>query len=237
MEQGRLEAANITKSYRRDKILKGVSFVAPAGKSSCIVGQNGSGKSTLMQILAGVKAPDLGEVTLSGIPIRNREAARAIGFVSQSDCLFEHLSVKDNIKFWASAAGVSLKSPAAEYFMRLLGISSFWKQKVCTLSGGQRRRVAICAALAHDPACILLDEPFTGLDLVAKDDLFKTLDALCASGKTIIYTTHNIDEIRIHGKLILLRDGVTVDVNTDHNIGDFKQFMLGLIRGDFQREE
>ena len=225
-----LKVTDVTKSYRNVQILKGVTFEAPASMYSCIVGQNGSGKSTLLQIMSGMSDPDSGEVLLNEKSVRSRAAAREIGYVPQTDNLFGHLSAKDNIAFWASAAGVCMREPAVAHFTQMLGISSFWKQKVRTLSGGQRRRVAICAALLHDPACIMLDEPFTGLDLVVKDDLFRTLDELCHAGKTILYTTHNIDEIRIHGKLILLRDGAAIDVRTDEQTGDFRQFMLNLIK-------
>ena len=227
-----LKVTGITKSYRKAKILKGVTFEAPRGMYSCIVGQNGSGKSTLLQIMSGMAVPDSGEVLLNGRGVRSREAAREIGYVPQVDSLFGHLSARDNIAFWASASGVGMREPAVAHFTQLLGISSFWKQKVQTLSGGQRRRVAICAALLHNPECIMLDEPFTGLDLVVKDELFHMLDELCRTGKTILYTTHNIDEIRIHGKLILLRGGVAVDVCMDEQTGDFRQNMLNLIKGE-----
>ena len=231
-----LKVTNVTKSYRKAKILKGITFEAPKGMYCCVVGQNGSGKSTLLQILSGMSVPDSGEVTLNGNPARSREAAREIGYVPQIDSLFGNLSAKDNIAFWASASSVSMRSDAVEHFTQLLGISSFWKRKVRTLSGGERRRVAICVALLHNPACIMLDEPFTGLDLVVKDELFSTLDELCSAGKTILYTTHNIDEVRIHGKLILLREGVAIDIREDEITGDFKALMLNLIKGELSHE-
>jgi len=225
-----LKTTNITKSYRGKKILNGVTIDCPPGMYSCLVGKNGSGKSTLLGIMSGMISPDSGEVLLNNKNIRSREAARDIGYVPQADNLFEHLSAYDNLRFWGAAAGVKKHDPAVASFAHLFGLSTFWKQKVITLSGGQRRRVAICAALLHNPACLLLDEPFTGLDLVVKDELFATLDELCRAGKTILYTTHNIDEINTGGKLLILRDGAAADVCTDEISGDFRAFMLNLLR-------
>jgi len=225
-----LKITNITKSYRSKKILNGVTFDCPPGMYSCLVGQNGSGKSTLLQIMSGMMSADSGEVLLNGKSVHSREAARNIGYVPQADNLFEHLSAGDNLAFWGAAAGVKRNDSAVASFTRLFAIDAFKKQKVCTLSGGQRRRVAICMALLHNPACLLLDEPFTGLDLVVKDELFATLDELCRAGKTILYTTHNIDEISTRGKLFILRDGLVADIHFDGMQGDFRSFMLNQLR-------
>jgi ABC-2 type transport system ATP-binding protein len=231
METPMLEVQNISKSYRGKQVLGGISFAAPAGVYACVVGQNGSGKSTLLQILAGMLCPDSGDAKLCGNSLRSSAYTRSIGYVAQNDSLFGHLSVKDNIAFWASAAGLGMKAPGVTHFTRLLGIDSFWKQKVSTLSGGQRRRVAICTALMHSPTALLLDEPFTGLDLIVKEELFLSLEELRLAGKVIVYTTHNIDELPEHGKLIVLRGGEAIEVSPDGTDGDFRSLVPSLIKG------
>ena len=224
-----LEARNISKSYRKKQILRDVCFNAPPGAYTCIVGRNGSGKSTLLQILAGMLAPDCGGAVLLGDQMRSSAYARNIGYVAQADSLFGHLSARDNIAFYASAAGLSMSASGVAHFTQLLGIDPFLKQRVSTLSGGQRRRVAICVSLLHDPACLLLDEPFSGLDLVVKDELFRSLEELRRAGKIILYTTHNIDEIFTPAKLIALCGGTCMEVEYIQSQGDFRQFMLNLI--------
>ena len=156
-----------------------------------MIGRNGSGKSTLLAIMAGLLKPDSGTVQMNGSPL----SAARIGYVPQQDSLFEELTVKDNILFRAAGANLSARKAAEADCVRLLDLHSIWKKKVRNLSGGMRRRVAIAASLIHSPDLILLDEPFSGLDLVQKQELLAHLCQLKQQGKTILYATHNTDEI------------------------------------------
>ncbi len=161
----------------------------PRGQIAAVIGPNGCGKSTLLAMLAGVLRPDEGSV-LCALP------PRQIGYVAQGDCLFEELSVTDNLMFWGAAAGLTAKAAARSPFAGLLGLDEFAKKRVSRLSGGMRRRVALCTALLGDPGLLLLDEPFTGLDMIYKQELASCLLELRAKGgKTILYTTHSADEL------------------------------------------
>ncbi|MDR2904050.1 MAG: ABC transporter ATP-binding protein, partial [Clostridiales bacterium] len=186
---------SISKTYDKKTVLNAVDLTIGDQSAACIVGRNGSGKSTLLSILAGILKPDGGEILFDGVPVSEKRAAKNIGFVMQYDSLFEDLSVKDNLNFWAAAAGIRAKSSIENRFVALLGLSDFMHKKVKTLSGGMQRRAAICSALISDPKYIILDEPFAGLDLFYKSELIGYLKTLRDLGKTIVYTCHNSDEI------------------------------------------
>ena len=228
-----LEIKRLAKRYGKSVVLKDISFSAEAGSSVCIIGQNGSGKSTLLSVIAGCLMPDSGEVLYDGVSLLSDKQSRLVGYVPQNDNLFPALSVRDNIAFWAAAAGLSLKIVKQNGLPALLGLDDFWGKKVAVLSGGMRRRVAICVALLHSPILLLLDEPFTGLDLVVKEDLLQSLEALRTAGHTIVYTTHNLDEAaRLPGKIIALRNGTAAEISNYQDEKDFGRFIMDIIKGE-----
>lgn len=230
-----LEVIHIAKSYRGQPVLLDASLTLPPGRSACIVGVNGSGKSTLLSIIAGALPPDAGSVLWNGSPAL--EQGRAIGFVPQQDTLFDDLSVEDNIAFWASAAGLSKKDAAVRDSLELFGVGDYLSKRVKRLSGGMRRRAALCAALLHDPACILLDEPFTGLDLVGKEELSSYILRLRDRGKAILYTTHNMDEIDLLAQgLIVLYGGRTTLTPLPIDPAQSKSIVMNLIKGAVPNE-
>ena len=177
-----IEIKNISKSYKERLILDDISFSFDKEDIVVIVGKNGAGKSTLLSILAGFVTVDKGNISIN---------KKEIGFIPQTDNLFEDLSVKDNIKFWASLTNKKDPSKLIEFF----GINEYLKKKVKNLSGGMKKRVAICIALLHDPKIIIMDEPFSGLDMFYKNELLQMIAKLKEMGKCIIYTSHNTDEI------------------------------------------
>jgi len=198
----------VSKSYGARCILDGVSFAVEPGTVAAIIGKNGCGKSTLLAVAGGVLRPDSGRILLDGKdPAARPDLRRRIGYLAQGDSLFEELSVGDNLRFWGSAAGLHSSAVAGSPFVELLGLDVFWKKQVSHLSGGMRRRTAICAALLGDPDYILLDEPFSGLDMLYRQDLSAFLCKMREMGKTIIYTTHSPEELAALGELALLLQG------------------------------
>lgn len=197
--------AGICKRYGAQPVLNGVDFSVEAGSAAAIIGKNGCGKSTLLSIMAGLLVPDRGQVLLEGADLLTNRALRAkVGYVAQGDCLFEELTVADNLAFWASASGVPAKGLNGNYYVRLLGLDAFWGKRVSRLSGGMRRRTAICTALLGDPAHLLLDEPFTGLDLLYRQELAAFMGQLRQMGKTLVYTTHSPEELATLSDITLL---------------------------------
>ena len=221
-----IKAENVSKRYGGVWALRSVSLSVPRGQIAAVIGQNGCGKSTLLSILAGMLAPDSGQVNLNG---------RA-GFLAQGDSLFEELTVWDNLAFWASAAKLPAKQARNSPYIRLLGLEELLRKRVDRLSGGMRRRVAVCTALLHDPDILLLDEPFSGLDMIYRHELCVCLLELRAKkGKTILYTTHSAEELRALSDItLLLADGrIALSQSTGELFqqSEIQDKLLNMIRG------
>ena len=174
--------------------LDGVSFTLMPGQTLAIFGPNGAGKSTLLKVLAGLIRPQAGSVQVTG-------GRRAIGWISHQSHLYEHLTVRENLLFWASLYGVpaARRGPRADQVLERLGMGDRADQPVWSLSRGLAQRAAIAKAVIHDPRVLLLDEPFTGLDLAAAAELRALLGELRGGGapgggRVLVLATHNVDE-------------------------------------------
>ena len=194
-----INVSDISMAFSENKVLSNVSFLLDKKECACIIGRNGCGKSTLLNILASMQKPDSGFFDLAGA---------SVGYAPQSDILFPDLSVGDNLKFWASAAGIDHKSIWQGECIQTLEIADFKKKKVKHLSGGMRRRVSVAIAIIKNPEIIILDEPFAGLDVFFKANLMEFLRKLKGLGKTIIYTCHSTDETTgLADKIFLIENG------------------------------
>lgn len=180
-----LKVTDLHKSYKNNPVLREISFQLSKGEALCIVGRNGCGKSTLLNIIAGVTNKDGGEISIG------KDAV--VGYTPQGDMLFDGLSVKDNLKFWAGAAGIPSKLIWESDSVKVLNIAEMKKKKVKDLSGGMRRRTALAVSLLKNPDLIILDEPFSGVDKVYKEKLIDFLKK--QNEKSILYTSHSRDEI------------------------------------------
>src|SRR2546422_6731346 len=169
--------------------LDGVSFTLTSGQTLAIFGPNGAGKTTLLKVLAGLIRPRAGSVRVAG-------GRRAIGWIGHQSHLYEHLTVRENLLFWATLYGVpaARRSPRAAEVLGRLGMGDRADQPVWSLSRGLAQRAAIAKALMHDPSVLLLDEPFTGLDLAAAGEVRALLAQLRGAGRVVVLATHNIDE-------------------------------------------
>jgi len=172
--------------------LDGVSFTLTSGQTLAIFGPNGAGKTTLLKVLAGLIRPRAGSVRVAG-------GRRAIGWIGHQSHLYEHLTVRENLLFWATLYGVpaARRAPRAAEVLGRLGMGDRADQPVWSLSRGLAQRAAIAKALIHDPSVLLLDEPFTGLDLAAAAELRALLGELRgggAAGRVLVLATHNVDE-------------------------------------------
>ena len=169
--------------------LDDVSFILTAGQTLAIFGPNGAGKTTLLKVLAGLIRPQAGSARVAG-------GRRAVGWIGHQTHLYGHLSVLENLLFWASLYGVprAQRGPRAAGVLARLGMDDRAGQPAWSLSRGLAQRAAIAKALIHDPQVLLLDEPFTGLDLAAAAELRALLGALRGAGRVLVLATHNVDE-------------------------------------------
>lgn len=203
---------DLTHQYGERTALSHVSFGVAAGSVFGLLGPNGSGKSTLFRILSTMLAPTQGRATVAGLDVVREpgQVRRKIGVVFQSQSLDRKLTVEENLKSQAHLYGLSgapLRNRVDEA-LRRLGLDDRRREIVGKLSGGLMRRAEIAKALLHEPAVLLMDEPTTGLDPVARRELWQYLNDLrSARPLTILVTTHLLDEADRCDRLLLLHLG------------------------------
>jgi ABC-2 type transport system ATP-binding protein len=192
--------------------LRGVTLSAHPGAVTALVGPNGSGKSTLFRLVTGTLSLQQGSVTMNGAAVR---AAR-LGVVFQSPALDEQLTVFENLRTHAMLYGMQLrreKLPAD--LIDALGLGDMLDRRVSALSGGYRRRVELAKALLPDPELLVLDEPFTGLDVTVRDTFFRVLrDITAQRGLTTLLITHDLAVAGLCDRVVLLESGAVVADDT-----------------------
>src|SRR5450759_4256045 len=214
-----LEVNGITKSYGKLMAVSGVSFRADHGETIGLLGPNGAGKTTTVSIIAGLLSPDSGEVLIEGKQVKSDTdpVKLKIGLVPQDMALYDKLSAHDNLTFFAalySLAGAKAEQ-AIDDVLNLVGLSDRAGDKVETFSGGMKRRLNLAAALLHDPQILLLDEPTVGVDPQSRNAIFDNLETLKSLGKTLVYTTHYMEEAeRLCDRLVVIDHGKVIADNT-----------------------
>jgi ABC-2 type transport system ATP-binding protein len=188
---------DIHKAYGDLKAVDGISLSVAEGEFFGILGPNGAGKTTTLEIIEGLREPDSGTVTLLGESPWPRRVSLLprIGVQLQASSFFEKLTAREQLETFASLYGVG--AVRARDMLELVGLADKADTREDKLSGGQRQRLSIACALVHDPDVVFLDEPTAALDPQARRNLWDVLRAIQDRGKTIVYTTHYIDEAEI----------------------------------------
>jgi len=199
-----LEVDRITVTYPSDKkqvsVVKAVTFSLLKGEIGCLLGASGCGKTTVLRAIAGFEPLQSGTISLGGRLLSSDLALtppeqRQVGMMFQDYALFPHLSVKDNIGFGLRGIHDYRRSPRIDAMLKLVGLTQLADRFPHELSGGQQQRVALARALAPEPELLLLDEPFSNLDVDTRERLaFELRDILKATGHTALLVTHNHDE-------------------------------------------
>jgi ABC-2 type transport system ATP-binding protein len=189
-----LTVDGIRLSYATTRAVDGVSFAVAEGEFFGILGPNGAGKTTTLEIAEGLREPDAGSVRLLGESPwpRNTRLLPRIGVQLQASSFFERLTAREQLETFGSLYGVS--GARVDEMLELVGLTEKADTRENKLSGGQRQRLSIACALVHDPDVVFLDEPTAALDPQARRNLWDVLREIKARGKTIVYTTHYLDE-------------------------------------------
>jgi ABC-2 type transport system ATP-binding protein len=189
-----IEVDGLVKTYGAVRAVDKVSLTVGEGEFFGILGPNGAGKTTLLELIEGLRQPDAGQVRLLGqLPWpRNPRLLRRIGVQLQASAFFDKLSAGEQLETFGALYGVPA-ARAAE-LLEVVGLTDRAATRDDKLSGGQRQRLSIACALVHDPDVVFLDEPTGALDPQARRNLWDLLGEIQARGKTILYTTHHLDE-------------------------------------------
>lgn len=214
-------------------VLPGLSMSVGVGSITGLLGPSGSGKTTLMRSIVGVQIVESGTVSVLGRPAGTPAARSLVGYVTQAASVYTDLTVAENLEYFASlhAAGPADIDRAVE----IVGLGDYRRQLVGSLSGGQRSRVSLAAALVARPRLLVLDEPTVGLDPVLRRELWDTFRSLAADGTTLLVSSHVMDEADECDFLVLLREGVVIARDTPAGLreatgqGDLGDAFLALI--------
>lgn len=218
---GRLiEIEKLSKSFGEQKVLDKIDFKLESGEIVGLIGPSGSGKSTLIKTMLGMEKADEGEALVLDYKMPKREILSNIGYMAQSDALYEMLTGYENLDFFGKMKGVpsdKLKKEI-EYIAEIVDLTNDLKKLVSKYSGGMKRRLSLAIALIGSPELLILDEPTVGIDPSLRKNIWKELFIQRDNGVGILVTTHVMDEAELTDKVGLLLNGDIIDFDTPQQL-------------------
>ena len=217
-----LELRSVSKRFPGVLAVDNVSFLAPAGEITGYLGPNGSGKSTTMKMITGLIEIGSGEILFDGEPIRRDLVAhkQRMGYVPEEPYLYTHLSGLEYLIMVAQLRGLHAKHTAERIdgLLRLLSLHSDRHSPISAYSKGMRQKILLAGALLHDPELLLLDEPFSGLDVSSALILRSLVQELATRGKVILFSSHELETVeRVCSRVVILHHGkVVADDSIEH---------------------
>lgn len=212
-----IQATQVSKQFKGNKgavvhALRDVSFSAPPGQITGLLGINGAGKTTMMRILATLIRPNSGEVQVDGLSVTSQADAvrRHIGFLSSTAALYARLTPREVLQYFGRLYDLDSRrlKERTDYVVETLQLQEFLDRPCEKLSTGQKQRTSIGRAILHDPSVLLLDEPTAGLDVVAAQTVLEFVEEARASGRTILYSTHIMSEVeRLCDQVFIIHAG------------------------------
>jgi ABC-2 type transport system ATP-binding protein len=193
-------------------VLDDLALSVASGKVTGLLGPSGSGKTTLMRAIVGVQIVESGTITVLGEPAGTPPLRWKVGYMTQNPAVYGDLTVRENLRYFGRILDAAPES--VEEVLETVDMISFGDRVVNRLSGGQRARASLATALIGSPELLVLDEPTVGLDPVLRRDLWKAFNELAARGKTLLVSSHVMDEADHCHDLLLLREGKLVATGT-----------------------
>lgn len=213
---------DLTKRFGSFCAVDGVSFSVRKGEVFGLLGANGAGKTTTFRMLAGLLPPDEGSLSIDGMDMRRSpaKARQKLGYMAQKFSLYAHLTVRQNLVFYSSAYGLTGRhqDERIRKVSEAFGLEVHFKTQSGLLPQGFRQRLALAAALVHEPSILLLDEPTSGMDPLARREFWRVVDALAVLGVTVMVTTHFMEEAEYCDRLVILDHGAILAVGSPSEI-------------------
>ena len=230
-------AKNLTKRIGNKKILRGIDLEIGAGEFVTCFGPNGAGKSTMLKLLAMLTKPSSGELYVDGQNAAEKsiDLRRKVGVISHNSFLYDKLTAKENLQFYGRMYGVQNLAGRVAEILAQVGLTYATNDLVKTFSRGMQQRLAIARSLVHDPPVLLMDEPYTGLDEMAKDILNSVLKQLAQTKHTVFLITHDFDQgLEQSDQTIILVNGRIEHRCNPRGIAreEFRQLYLKCVGGD-----
>ncbi len=204
-----LEIRDISRSFHGRTVLQSIHLQVERGELFGLLGPSGSGKTTLIKLMTGMDRSDSGEIHILGEKVPKLSLLKRIGYMAQSDALYNELTARQNLQFFASLYGLSgvRRNERIDAVLRVVDLLDHKDKTVAAYSGGMKRRLSLAISLLHEPELLILDEPTVGIDPVLRQSIWQELLALRDQGTTIILTTHVMDEADKCDRIGLIRDG------------------------------
>ncbi len=211
MTEYAIQATQIVKKFGDFTAIEGINLNVPKGSIYGFLGPNGCGKSTTIRVLTGLLSPTSGSVNVLGleIPKQSEELRLKIGYMTQKFSLYDELTVEENLQFMGQIFGMGKKElkERTDQQLKTYGLDERRKQRVSSMSGGQKQRLALAAATMHNPELLFLDEPTSAVDPENRREFWEQLFDLSSQGTTILVTTHYMDEAERCHRLAIMESG------------------------------
>lgn len=227
----------IRKKFDKQVVLREINLVVKKGEILGLIGPSGAGKSTVIKTMLGMEKADGGEAFILATTMPNRKILGRIGYMAQSDALYETLSAKANLEFFAKMKGISKEQLTNEitHVARIVDLSTSLNRRVSEYSGGMKRRLSLAIALLGSPELLILDEPTVGIDPALRKKIWQELGILRDGGTSILITTHVMSEAELTDRVALLLHGNIIADDSPQNLE--KQYAVESIEEVFLKAE
>lgn len=220
MSDSIISLTHLVKKFGNQTVLQDVNLDLLHGEIVGLIGPSGSGKPTVIKTALGMEVVDGGSATVFGQVMPNRQLLARIGYMAQTDALYESLSGRENLQFFGKMKGITAQNMVAEidHAAAVVDLNSDLDKRVSGYSGGMMRRLSLAIALLGEPELLILDEPTVGIDPALRRQIWKELNSIRDEGRSILITTHVMDEAELTDRVALLLSGRVMAFDTPANL-------------------
>ena len=237
-----IRTVDLTKRFGSFTAVDKLNLEIGRGEIFGFLGANGAGKTTTIRILCGLTRPTSGRAEVAGLDLarRSEQVKRSIGYMSQRFALYEDLKLRENLVFYGGLyrLGPQTSLNKAKPYLERFAMERYTDELVREIPPGYKQRLALICALTHDPPVVFLDEPTSGVDPQARREFWSVISDLAASGKTVIVSTHYMEEAEYCHRVLIMRDGISAaqgspaELKAAHGVGSMQELFLLLASGE-----